>query len=68
MSNQNNNIDLDVTNYTTDGLFTILNLDGQYTTKDDVTTSTNKYTEQFNKEGNHNMALFLQDIQYSLNN
>ena len=68
MSNQNNNIDLDVTNYTTDELFTILNLDGQYTTKDDVTTSTNKYTEQFNKEGNHDMALFFQDIQYSLNN
>ena len=64
----NQNIDLDVNNYTTDELFTILNLSSEYTTKDDVTATTNKYTEQFNKEGNHDMALFFQDIQYSLNN
>ena len=63
----NNNVDLDVTNYTSDELFTILELNEEYVTKIDVTNKTDTYIQEFKKEGNTKMATFFQDIQFALN-
>ena len=41
----NNNVDLDVTNYTSDELFTILELNEEYVTKIDVTNKTDTYIQ-----------------------
>jgi len=63
----NNNVDLDVTNYTSDELFTILELNEEYATKEDVIDKTNTYIQQFKKDKNADMANFFQDIQFTLN-
>ena len=63
----NNNVDLDVTNYTSDELFTILELNEEYATKIDITNKTNTYIQEFKKEENTKMATFFQDIQFALN-
>ena len=63
----NNNVDLDVTNYTSDELFTILELNEEYATKEDVIDKTDTYIQQFKKDKNADMANFFQDIQFALN-
>ena len=68
MSDQNNNVDLNIDNYTPIDLFTILNLNSDSATTEDITTSTNNYIDQFNKEGNDLMANFFQDMQDTLIN
>jgi hypothetical protein len=62
-----NTVDTDVTNYTSGELFTILELNEEYATKEDVTNKTDTYIEQFNNDGNTDMAIFFQDIQFALN-
>ena len=62
-----NTVDTDVTNYTSGELFTILELNEEYATKEDVTNKTDTYIEQFNNDGNTDMAVFFQDIQFALN-
>ena len=57
----NNNVDLDVTNYTSDELFTILELNEEYATKEDVIDKTDTYIQQFKKDKNADMANFFQD-------
>ena len=64
---QNNNVDLDVTNYTPEELFTILELNEEYATKEDVTNKTDIYIQQFKTDGNTDMSTFFQDIQFALN-
>ena len=63
----NNNVDLDVTNYTSDELFTILELNEEYATKEDVIDKTDTYIQQFKKDKNAYMANFFQDIHFALN-
>ena len=62
-----NNVDLDVTNYTPEELFTILELNEEYATTEDVNNKTDTYIQQFNNDGNTDMATFFQDIQFALN-
>ena len=64
---QNNNVDLDVTNYTPEELFTILELNEEYATKEDVIDKTDTYIQQFKTDGNTDMSTFFQDIQFALN-
>ena len=64
---QNNNVDLDVTNYTPEELFTILELNEEYATKEDVINNTEIFIQQFNNDENADMATFFQDIQFALN-
>ena len=62
-----NNVDLDVTNYTPEELFTILELNEEYATKEDVIDKTDTYIQQFKTDGNTDMSTFFQDIQFALN-
>jgi hypothetical protein len=62
-----NNVDLDVTNYTPEELFTILELNEEYATKEDVINNTDIFIQQFNNDENADMATFFQDIQFVLN-
>jgi len=62
-----NNVDLDVTNYTPEELFTILELNDEYATKEDVIDTTDTYIQQFKKDKHPDMATFFQDIQFALN-
>ena len=64
---QNNNVDLDVTNYTPEELFTILELNEEYATKEDVINNTEIFIQQFKTDGNTDMSTFFQDIQFALN-
>ena len=63
----NLDIDPDVTNYTPEELFTILELNEEYATKKDVTNKTDTYIQQFKNDRNTDMATFFQDIQFALN-
>ena len=63
----NNNVDLDVENYTPEELFTILELNEEYATKEDVIDKTDTYIQQFKTDGNTDMSTFFQDIQFALN-
>ena len=62
-----NTVDTNVENYTPEELFTILELNEEYATKEDVNNKTDTYIQQFNNDGNTDMATFFQDIQFALN-
>ena len=70
MSNNNRgqNVDLNVDNYSPEDLFTILDLNSDNASIEDITKSTNNYIDQYNADGDDVMANFFQDIQDTLIN